>query len=66
MKSMIKNETGPPGTTINAVNDCAPRGDLMISRADALSQRGFVRHANNPLRALVRGSLRKPTGTGSG
>lgn len=65
MKSMIKNETGPPGATINADNDYAPLGDLMISRPDALSQRGFGRYANDPLSAL-RGSLRKPTGTGSG
>ncbi len=63
---MIKNETGPPGAMINAVNDSAPLGSLMISRPDEVSQRGFGRHDSDPLTSALRGSLRKLTGTGNG
>ena len=63
---MIKNETGPPGAKINAVNDCAPHGNLMISRPDAVSQRGFGRHEDDPLTRWLRGSSRKPTGKQNG
>lgn len=63
---MIKNETGPPGTTINAVNDCAPRGNLMISRPDALSQRGFAGNHTDPLVGAFRGSACKLAGTENG